>query len=114
FDVLVVPKDKRGWITHRAVQATHGDLGEPDVARIACHALQPHQAGEVHAAIHARLAALDMHPAEPGLVEPRTPEDVGVTRREVSSLGVEAASKTWDERLLQHARAVWLRLVSIK
>src|SRR6267143_2259145 len=28
FDVLVVPKDKRGWITHRAVQATHGDLGE--------------------------------------------------------------------------------------
>src|SRR5205823_6572246 len=71
LEVLVVPEDERGGISHRAVETARRNLRIADVTVIARHAEQADLAGEVDAAVHADLAAVDPHPAESDLVQHR-------------------------------------------
>ena len=75
---------------------------------------KPTWPGEIDATIEAYLPAVDRHPPEPELVEPRRAEDSSVTGGYIERVGAERAAETGHERFLERARPEGLKFVCIE
>src|SRR4029453_13196851 len=114
LEVLVVPGDERRRISDRAVEPTSRDLRIAHVARIAREPLQAHLAREIDATIEPHLSAVDQHPSESELVQPRCAEDPRVTGGYIERVRAERTAKTGHERFLKRARPEGLKFVCIE